>query len=82
MIAGTSDLRITKRSYNLTDSVNVTFAYPPWWCFNTRLHEGTIWHGVRWPPPPQDAALAQAFIDSYERLKLEMDKLKKHGDEL
>jgi hypothetical protein len=37
---------------------------------------------VRWPPPPQDAALAQAFIDSYERLKLEMDKLKKHGDEL
>lgn len=31
---------------------------------------------------PKDADLAQEFVDAYERLKLEMDKLKKHGDEL
>jgi hypothetical protein len=37
---------------------------------------------VRWPAPPQDAAVARQFVNAYERLKLEMDKLKKHGDEL
>jgi hypothetical protein len=51
-------------------------------CFNAKLHEGTTWHGVRWPKPPKDVELAQTFVDAYERLKLEMDKLKKHGDEL
>ena len=60
---------------------DVTFAWPPQ-CFNTKLHEGTIWHGVRWPAPPRDAARARQFVNAYERLKLEMDKLKKHGDEL
>jgi uncharacterized protein YjbI with pentapeptide repeats len=66
---------------NATDFDDVTFAHPPR-CFNTKLHEGTTWHGVRWPAPPQDAALAQQFVNAYEGLKLEMDKLKKHGDEL
>jgi hypothetical protein len=66
---------------NATNFDDVTFARPPE-CFNAKLHEGTTWHRVHWPAPPQDAALAQKFIDAYERLKLEMDKLKKHGDEL
>jgi hypothetical protein len=60
---------------------DVTFARPPE-CFNTTLHEGTTWHGVSWPAPPHDTALARQFVNAYERLKLEMDKLKKHGDEL
>ena len=47
-----------------------------------KLHEGTRWHGVRWPKPPKDAMAAQKYIDAYERLKLEMDRMKKHGDEL
>jgi uncharacterized protein YjbI with pentapeptide repeats len=60
---------------------DVTFARPPQ-CFNTRLHEGTTWHAVQWPRTPKNSAQAQEFVDVYERLKLEMDKLKKHGDEL
>jgi uncharacterized protein YjbI with pentapeptide repeats len=60
---------------------NISFAKPPR-CFNTKLHEGTTWHGVKWPTEPSDPDRAQDFADAYERLKLEMDKLKKHGDEL
>jgi hypothetical protein len=36
----------------------------------------------RWPPRPGDAHDAGKFVDAYERLKLEMDRLKKHEDEL
>jgi uncharacterized protein YjbI with pentapeptide repeats len=57
------------------------FSAPPR-CFNTKLHEGTTWHGVQWPETPGDGIQAREFIDAYERLKLEMDRLKKHGDEL
>jgi hypothetical protein len=57
------------------------FSAPPQ-CFNTKLHEGTTWHGVQWPEPPGNSNRAREFIDAYERLKLEMDRLKKHGDEL
>ncbi|WP_335622343.1 pentapeptide repeat-containing protein [Bosea sp. RAC05] len=46
------------------------------------LHEGTQWHGARWPVPPDDAAQAQEHIYAYERLKQEMERLKKHDDEL
>ena len=60
---------------------DVTFLEPPA-CFNAKLHEGTTWHDVHWPPPPQNPKQARAFIDDYERLKLEMDRLKKHNDEL
>ena len=31
---------------------------------------------------PIRSTKAEEFVDAYERLKLEMDKLKKHGDEL
>jgi uncharacterized protein YjbI with pentapeptide repeats len=60
---------------------DVRFSEPPR-CFNAKLHEGTTWHGVAWPETPKNVTRARRFIDAYERLKLEMDKLKKHEDEL
>lgn len=60
---------------------DVRFAEPPR-CFNAKLHEGTTWHRVQWPKPPLDPRKAEEFGEAYERLKLEMDRLKKHGDEL
>ena len=42
--------------------------------------------GPRWPdkgwPKPKDDATARDYLAAYERLKLEMDRMKKHGDEL
>jgi hypothetical protein len=46
------------------------------------LHPSTIWRRVGWPPTPAEPQLAASFIEAYEPLKLEMDKLKKHEDEL
>ena len=46
------------------------------------LHPSTIWRPVEWPSTPVDPQLAASFIEAYEPLKLEMDKLKKHEDEL
>jgi hypothetical protein len=45
------------------------------------MHEATEWHGVSWPKPPRDKDAAQAQIYAYERLKQEMERLKKHEDE-
>lgn len=56
------------------------------------MHEATEWHDVSWPKPPNAAgrrlrwhldhkAEAQAQIYAYERLKQEMERLKKHEDE-
>jgi uncharacterized protein YjbI with pentapeptide repeats len=59
----------------------VTFARPPAF-FGAKLHEGTTWHDVTWPLPPEDREQAAAYVEAYERLKLEMDKLRKYGDEL
>jgi hypothetical protein len=58
-----------------------TFSSPPRF-FGAELHEGTVWRQVKWPDPPSNTATADAFVDAYERLKLEMDRLKKHEDEL
>jgi Pentapeptide repeats (9 copies) len=56
--------------------------------FGATLHEGTTWHGVEWPSatPNQDddddkKDAAQDQVYAYERLKQEMEKLKKHEDE-
>jgi uncharacterized protein YjbI with pentapeptide repeats len=49
--------------------------------FGAKLHEGTVWRDVHWPIPSIQAE-AGPFVDAYERLKLEMDRLKKHEDEL
>jgi uncharacterized protein YjbI with pentapeptide repeats len=50
--------------------------------FDAKLHQGTVWRGITWPPEPKDRKQAGDFIDAYECLKLEMDRLKKHEDEL
>jgi Pentapeptide repeats (9 copies) len=45
------------------------------------MHEATEWHGVTWPKPPWNKAGAQRHVYFYERLKQEMERLKKHEDE-
>lgn len=50
--------------------------------YNAKLHQDTDWHGIEWPPAPAVAEKAVSFIRAYECLKLEMDRLKKHEDEL
>jgi hypothetical protein len=59
-----------------------TFSTAPPQFFGAKLHEGTEWRDVTWPAPPRDPDQAEAFVEAYERLKLEMDRLKKHEDEL
>ena len=56
--------------------------------FGATLHEGTAWHGAVWPPPTPHRGdngvkkrAAQEQVYAYERLKQEMEKLKKHEDE-
>jgi uncharacterized protein YjbI with pentapeptide repeats len=48
---------------------------------DAKLSEGTIWRRVSWPLP-ESPDQAGPFIDAYEKLKLEMDRLKKHHEEL
>jgi len=45
------------------------------------MHEATEWHGVTWPKPPRNKEDAQRQVYAYERLKQEMEQLKKHEDE-
>lgn len=45
------------------------------------MHEATEWHGVVWPKPPSETSQAQDQVYAYERLKQEMERLKKHEDE-
>ena len=46
------------------------------------MHEGTSWDKAKWPRSPIDQNEAQMQVSAYERLKQEMEKLKKHEDEL
>jgi len=50
--------------------------------FGAKLHQGTVWRGIKWPRKPKTEEEAGRFIDAYACLKLEMDRLKKHEDEL
>jgi uncharacterized protein YjbI with pentapeptide repeats len=65
-----------------TRFTSAAFTSEPPEFFGAKLHEGTVWRDATWPDPPRDAATAGRFVDAYERLKLEMDRLKKHEDEL
>jgi uncharacterized protein YjbI with pentapeptide repeats len=65
---------------NVTSFANVKFARPPA-IFGASLHEGTTWRDVTWPAPPADPEQAGEYVECYERLKLEMDRLKKYSDE-
>jgi uncharacterized protein YjbI with pentapeptide repeats len=47
----------------------------------SKMHEATEWDGVTWPDPPMEKSGAQAQVYRYERLKQEMERLKKHQDE-
>jgi hypothetical protein len=61
-----------------------TFKKIPPEFFGAKLHQGTVWRAITWPPPPntEDFGDPGSFIDAYACLKLEMDRLKKHEDEL
>ncbi|MGA2056620.1 MAG: pentapeptide repeat-containing protein [Bradyrhizobium sp.] len=45
------------------------------------IHQATEWHGATWPKPPAEEGDAQEQVYAYERLKQEMEQLKKHEDE-
>jgi uncharacterized protein YjbI with pentapeptide repeats len=65
-----------------TSFEGTTFKMLPPKFFGATVHEGTIWRGITWPPVPKNKDDAGRFIDAYACLKLEMDRLKKHEDEL
>ncbi len=46
-----------------------------------KLHEATEWHGVSWPEP-EIGGKYQDQVYAYERLRQEMERLKKPDDEL
>jgi len=50
--------------------------------FGATLHEGIDFHGVRWPAVSTEPEEARQQARAYERLKLEMDRLNRHGEEL
>jgi uncharacterized protein YjbI with pentapeptide repeats len=64
-----------------TSFESATFSTKPPSFFGAKLHERTVWRKAVWPLPIVSAA-AGDFIDAYARLKLEMDRLKQHEDEL
>ncbi|HEY4848116.1 MAG TPA: pentapeptide repeat-containing protein [Methylocella sp.] len=66
----------------ITSFEGTTFKTVPPQFFNAKLHQGTVWRGVTWPPAPKEKDRAGTSMDSYACLKLEMDRLKKHEDEL
>ncbi len=45
------------------------------------LHEATELHGIEWPPVGGQRGQLRANLYAYERLKQEMERLKKHEDE-
>jgi hypothetical protein len=59
-----------------------SFVSEPPQFFGAELHPGTVWRGITWPSGPKDKGEAERFMDAYACLKLEMDRLKKHEDEL
>ena len=60
---------------------NASFGFPPTF-FEATIFEGTIWDGVEWPLPSSESFDILKYRIAYERLKAEMDRLKKHEAEL
>jgi len=50
--------------------------------FGATIHESATWYDTSWPPPPKTKEDAQMYVNAYMRLKLEMDRLRHHEDEL
>jgi len=48
---------------------------------DAKLREAMEWHDARWPGLPKDKEAAQQQVYAFERLKAEMERLKKHEDE-
>jgi hypothetical protein len=65
-----------------TSFERATFKTEPPKFFGAELHEGTVWPASKDWPTPKNKDEAKEFVRAYERLKLEMDRLKKHEDEL
>jgi uncharacterized protein YjbI with pentapeptide repeats len=71
----------TKMKYT-TSFEGAKFLTEPPRFFNAELHEDTLWPAYKEWPTPKKKDEAKQFVRAYERLKLEMDRLKKHEDEL
>ena len=65
-----------------TSFEDATFEMAPPRFFGAELHEGTVWPLSKDWPTPKKKDEGKEFVRAYERLKLEMDRLKKHEDEL
>ncbi|MGB6176716.1 MAG: pentapeptide repeat-containing protein [Methylocella sp.] len=65
-----------------TSFERATFENEPPTFFNAKLHQGTVWRDIKDWPKPKLKDEAGRFLDAYACLKLEMDRLKKHEDEL
>jgi uncharacterized protein YjbI with pentapeptide repeats len=65
-----------------TSFEGATFEREPPRFLGAKLHQGTVWPNPKQLPKPKNAEEAGRFIDAYACLKLEMDRLKKHEDEL
>jgi len=48
---------------------------------DAKLREATEWHDAQWPAWPKDKLAAQYQVYAFERLKAEMERLRKHEDE-
>lgn len=49
---------------------------------DTKLHEGTTWHGVQWPGTPDDPLAARNMADAYSHLRRRSNAIQDHEAEL
>ena len=70
------------RFKSITSFESASFGFTPPLFDGATLHESTIWLGVSWPHSLKQSEQVKTCVRGYERLKLEMDRLKKHEDEL
>ncbi|MEQ8708425.1 MAG: pentapeptide repeat-containing protein [Rhodospirillales bacterium] len=73
----------TNREFLNTTSFNDTLFHTHAPVFaNTRLHEGTTWHGVQWPGTPDDPIAARDMADAYSHLRRRSNAIQDHEAEL
>jgi hypothetical protein len=65
----------------LTKFVSCNFSFLPPDFRGATLHEATEWHESNWPSTWKNRRQSQQQVYAYERLKQEMERLKKHEDE-
>ena len=64
-----------------TDFTDCTFAYVPTF-HGAKLHEGTTFEAVTWPERPHEKQSPYDAVRAWARLRVEMNRLHKHEDEL